>query len=114
MSFNKVKRIMLAKWKWFSHFLEPCFVLGGCHKFPIECNRDLGECELDSNLTRKGNVMESKEVTLELQVKINNTENVKPNWMGIYIDDQEHQLNGKYGVVFIASIAFPKSVRKNM
>ena len=89
-------------------------MLGGCHKFPIECNRDLGECELDSNLTRKENVMGSKELTLELKVKINNTANVKPNWMGIYIDDQEHQMNGKYGMVFIASTSFPQSVRKKL
>ena len=56
--------------------------------------------------------MDSKEVTLELKVKINNTENVKPNWMGIYIDAQEHQMNEKYGVVLIASISSPNSVRK--
>ena len=91
-------------------FSEPCFVLGGCHKFPVDCNRDLGECDLDSNLTRKGNAMDSKEVTLELKIKISNREYVKPNWMGIYIDGQENQMNEKYGVVFIASAAFPKSV----
>ena len=89
-------------------------MLGGCHKFPIECNRDLGECELDSNLTRKGNVMDSKEVTIELKVKINNNKTVKPNWMGIYIDSQEHQMKGKYGVVFIASTFDPTRVRQNL
>ena len=62
-------------------------------------------------MSRKGNSMDSKEVHLELKVKLKNKKNVEPNWMGIYIDDQEDQSKGKQGVVFIATKAFPQKVR---
>ena len=93
--------------------MEECFEVGGCHRVPIGCDEHLGECDILSNLTRKENLMESKEVKFELKIKIENKEKVEPNWMGIYIDDQEDLTKGKYGVVFIASIAIPELVRKN-
>ena len=55
--------------------------------------------------------MYSKEVHLELKIKLKNKDNVEPNWLGIYIDDQEDQTKGKQGVVFIVTKAFPGKVR---
>ena len=56
--------------------------------------------------------MKSNEVKFELKIKVENKQKVEPNWMGIYIDDQEDLTKGKYGVVFIAAMAFPELVRK--